>query len=422
MHATGASILKSGTTASVPAFVETGDKTHTRGKGVAWAGFRYVFIVWLAVRVALSVWGALIMAVAPESSHAHIYKDYPDVVLPAHDLYGYTIGLWNIYDVRHYITIAEKGYEADPGWLPAYFPGYPLLIKAVSPLVLGDSLLAALLIANACALLFFWYLYRLVDMDYGAETARRAVFFSAVFPASFFLFMGYTEAPLLAAMVASIYYARQGKWWLAGALAGAAALIKQPGIFLLLPLGYIYWQEWRAGKQSWKLSQKLNWASLLLCPLAALAYSLYRYLYIAAPITDAGDMGGAQKLAIPGYPLLKAIQAIQPSNNMLPFNLMDIAFTLLTVCLVWGVLAKVKSVPYRILAVVIGLSNLSIYMYTYVFRPEVNSPRRLLIIFPIFIFLALITPSRRLYRGLVYISGALFFIMAGLFTNWIFVS
>jgi hypothetical protein len=391
-------------------------------RSVAREGLKYAFVVWLVVRLVLSGWGALIMAVAPEESHAHVYRDYPDVVLPNHDLYGYTIGLWNIYDVRHYITIAKQGYEADPGWLPAYFPGYPLMIKLVTPLMLGDSLLAALVIANVCAFIFFWYLYRLVAMDYDEQIARRAVLFSAIFPASFFLFMGYTEAPLLAAMVASVYYARHNKWWLAGLLAGAAAFIKQPGIFIVVPLGYLFWQQYRSNKTTWSLSQKLNWTWLLLAPLAALAYSLYRYFYIAAPLADASDLGGEQKLAVPGYPLLRAIQAIGPDNTLLPFNLMDIVFTLLSVVLVAGVLVKVRSAPYRLFALVVGITNLSVIMYTYIYRPEVNSPRRLLLIFPIFIVLALVTSSRRTYRMLAYLSSALFLVMSGLFANWIFVS
>jgi len=378
-------------------------------------------VVWLAVRLVLSAWGALIMAVAPESSHADIYHDYPDVVFPKHDLYGYTIGLWNIYDVRQYIKIADVGYGADTFALPSYFPGYPLLIKAATPLMLGDSLLAALVIANVCALLFFWYLYRLVEIDFGADVARRAVVLSAIFPSSFFLFMGYTEAPLLAAMVASFFYARLGQLLLAGLLAGAAALIKQPGIFILFPLAYMYWQQYRPAKGFWPLGGKLNWAWLLLAPLSAFAYSLYRYIYIAAP-SDASDMGGGQKLSLPGEPLLKAIQAIGPDNTMLPFNLMDITFALLGVALTIGVLIKVRSTPYRLFALVLAVTNLSINMYVYVFRPEVNSPRRLLIIFPIFILLAQVTPSRRAYRVLVYSSSALFLVLSGLFANWIFVS
>jgi hypothetical protein len=391
-------------------------------RSVAREGLKYALVIWLVARVVLSAWGALIMAVAPEESHAHVRRDYPDAVLPNHDLYGYTSGLWNIYDVRQYIKIAEHGYEVDPVGLPSYFPGYPLAIKLVTPLTLGDPLLAALLISNLCALLFFWYLYRLVAMDYDESVARRAVLFSAIFPASFFLFMGYTEAPILAAMVASIFYARQNRWWLAGLLAFVAALIKQPGIFILVPLVWIYWQHYRANRSSWSTGQKLGWAWLLLAPLAPLSYSLYRYFYVAAPLADPSDMGGGQKLAIPGYPLLAALGVVRPDNTFLAFNLMDIAFTLITIALVVGVFTLRLSTPYRLFALVLAASNLSVYMYDYILRPEANSPRRLLLIFPIFIVLALITSSRRTYRLLAYLSGALFLVMSGLFANWIFVS
>ena len=62
---------------------------------------------------------------------------------------------------------------------------------------------------------------------------------------------------------------------------------------------------------------------------------------------------------------------------MLPFDLMDIAFTLLTVALVVGVLVKVRYAPYRLFMLALGVTNLSVYMYSYIFQPEVNSPRRL---------------------------------------------
>jgi hypothetical protein len=133
-------------------------------------------------------------------------------------------------------------------------------------------------------------------------------------------------------------------------------------------------------------------------------------------------MGGGQKLAIPGYPLLAALGVVRPDNTFLACNLMDIAFTLITIALVVGVFTLRLSTPYRLFALVLAASNLSVYMYDYILRPEANSPRRLLLIFPIFIVLALITSSRRTYRLLAYLSGALFLVMSGLFANWIFVS
>jgi 4-amino-4-deoxy-L-arabinose transferase-like glycosyltransferase len=389
---------------------------------VAKDALKFGFLVWLAVRIVLCIWGTVILTLAPADSHDHIRRDYPDVVLPTHDLYGYTLGVWNIYDTRHYITIAERGYEADPGWLPVYFPGYPLLIKAVSPFMLGNSLLAAMLIANLAAIIFFWYLYRLVEPEYGEEVAKRAVVLSAIFPSSFFLFMGYTESLLLALIVMAFYYARQQKWWLAGLLAGGAALVKQPGIFLLVPLIFMYWQQYRLNRAAWTLRQKLSGVSLLLSPLAALSYSLYRYLYLAAPISDAGDVGGGQRVTFPGVPLLNALGEVRADNPLLAYNLMDIGFTLLMVGLLVGIALKIRSTPYLLYSLTIGIVNLGTYMWTYGYRPEVNMPRRMLLIFPIFIFLALALRKPRAYRMALYVASTVFLCLSGLFINWVFVS
>lgn len=384
--------------------------------------FKFAFRVWFVLRIVLSVLGALIMLTAPDWTHDHVRTDYPDVTLPNHDLYGYTIGLWNLYDVRHYTSIAENGYSGDLSWQTAYFPGYPLLIKAVSFPAMGDYLLAALIVSNICALLFFWYLYRLVNMDYGGEVARRAVVLAAIFPSSFFLFMGYTESIVLAGMVGAIYYARKQQWWQAGVLAGVAALTKEPGVFILLPLAYIFWQQLRASKGEWPLRRKLAGAWLLLCPLAALGYTVYRYVFLAAPISDAADLGGAQRLAIPGYPLVAAIQAAGSNNPMLAYDIMDIFFAVLTIVLVAGVMIKMRSIPYTLFSLLMGLTSLSAFMYVYIYRPEVNSPRRLLLIFPIFILLALVTNKRGVYKAIAYTSAAMYLVMAALFANWIFIS
>jgi 4-amino-4-deoxy-L-arabinose transferase-like glycosyltransferase len=403
-----------------------GHATRTGSLGVertaARDAFRFALVVWLISRMALTILGATIMAAAPDWTRDHVRRDYPDVSLPNHDLYGYSIGVWNIYDVPVYTDIAEHGYGGDLWWQTAYFPGYPLLIKLFSFPLLGEYLLSALLVANLFALLFFWCLYRLVDMDYGAEVARRAVIWAAIFPTSFILFMGYTESIMLAAMVGAVYFARRGTWWLAGLLSGLAALTKQPGIFILLPLAYILWQEVRANRHDRPYRRLLQGTWLLLCPLTALSYTLYRYLFISVPIQDLTDVGGTQRLAFPGYPLLQAVSVIKPDNPMLPYNLMDIFFAMLTIALVAGVIIRVRSWPYVLFAVTVGLANLSVYVDGYINRPEVNSPRRLLLIFPIFILLALVTHNRKLFKPLAYISAALYIVLAGLFTNWVFVS
>ncbi|MDQ6694007.1 MAG: glycosyltransferase family 39 protein, partial [Chloroflexota bacterium] len=327
---------------------------------VAKDGLRFAFFVWLAIRIALSLWGWIVSSNTPDETYLHVHETYPGLVLPTDDLHGRTIGIWNIYDTYHYTTIAEKGYAPNPGYLTAFFPGYPLLIRAanlfIKAITQGDDyILAAVLVANLCALGFFWYLYRLVEADYGAEVARRAVILSAIFPTSFFLFIGYTEAPLLAFTVAALYYGRQHKWWLAGILSGAAALTKQPGVFLILPLGYMYWQQYVGYKKSPIFLKKLQWAWLLLCPITAAAYSIYRYLYISAPLKSVTDLGASESISFPGVPLFNALRVARLDNPLLAANLMEIAFTLLMITLVAGCVFMMRSRTYTIYSVALAI-------------------------------------------------------------------
>ncbi|MDQ3706514.1 MAG: glycosyltransferase family 39 protein [Chloroflexota bacterium] len=409
--------------------------TRELGLGVkspAREALKVALLVWFVMRVVLSVWGATVLINGNAESLRNAHPAYPSAVWPNRDLYGMTVGLWNVYDAQNYSKIVEHGYEADPAWLTAYFPGLPLLIKLVNLITFGDSLLSGWLIANLSAIIFFWYLYRLVEPEYGAAVARRAVIFSAIFPASFFLFLGYVEATFLAATVAAFYYARASKWWLAGILGGLAALCKQPGIFMSLPFAYMYLRE-QATRQGIErplsllrrplaLLKTWQWLWLLLIPAAAGAYSLYRYLFVKAPLNGASDMGGQQILEFPGVPLLKALAQVTPDNPMLLFNLMDIFFTLLMIAMVTGVMLKVKSVELRLYSLALLVANLSLTMYTYYLRPEVNMPRRTLIIFPIFIFLGVIMEKPRAFRYVAALSlvGCIF--LSGLWVLWVFVS
>ncbi|HKP53092.1 MAG TPA: glycosyltransferase family 39 protein [Chloroflexia bacterium] len=392
---------------------------------VAKDALKFGFAVWLAVRLTLSIWGIAVMAFSSPETYPNVLKHYPHLDLPSGDLHDYALGLWNVYDTSIYTQIADNGYDSDPDFLTAFFPGYPLLIKLVSIFLLGNSLLAAIVVSNIAALIFFWYLYRLVEADYGEAVAKRAVIISAVFPTSFFLFMGYTEAPLLAFTVAAFYYARQHKWWLAGVLAGGAALIKQPGVLLIVPLGYMYWKQYLtySKKRRHTFLNKLEWVWLLLCPIAAGGYYAYRYLFVATSAGGLHDLGANELITLPGVPLYNAFLAIRPDNPLLPFNVMDICFAIVMIGLVIGVALKIRSTTFSLHAVLLALVSLSVtFLDTIDTRPEIDMPRRVLIIFPIFIYLALAVNRPRAFRIVVYFSSILYLCLTGLFINWFFVS
>ena len=142
------------------------------------------------------------------------------------------------WDSVWYLTIAKSGYAADIHRL-AFFPLYPWLIRVVAVVTRSD-LVAGVLISLVAFAVALGLLQRLVRLDFSEEVARTTVMLVAFCPMAMFFSAVYTEALFLALSVASIYSARRERWLAAGALGALAALSRNGGIALLLPLAMLY--------------------------------------------------------------------------------------------------------------------------------------------------------------------------------------
>ncbi len=132
-------------------------------------------------------------------------------------------------------------------------------------------------------------------------------------------------------------------------------------------------------------------------------------------------MGASGVLTIPGLPLLRALAVIRPDNPLIVVNVIDVVFALLLIGLVTGVVVRIRRVPYTLYSLLLAGVSLAL-TWPDVWRPEVNMPRRLLIIFPIYIYLACVTANPRVFRwvGATFLTG--FLILSGLFITWTFIS
>ncbi|MEN6408096.1 MAG: glycosyltransferase family 39 protein [Anaerolineaceae bacterium] len=174
----------------------------------------------------------------------------------------YILAPWYRWDTVNYLAIADEGYRSDLR-LTVWPPLYPLLIRGFTVLT-GESMLAALLISQLATLLFFYLFYRFCAETWNEDVARRAVSFIAAFPTAFFLIAGYTEALFLLLALLSIHLARKGKWWGAGIAAFAAAMTRNTGVFLALPLAWEGLMAWRkAPEQRWKIILQTGFACAL---------------------------------------------------------------------------------------------------------------------------------------------------------------
>jgi hypothetical protein len=184
------------------------------------------------------------------------------------DLKDSFLNRWTQWDVDLFIEIAKYGYRGDPAHppdagLPAFFPGLPLLIRAVH-YVIPSWDLSALLISLVAGGVAMVALARLG----GPVTGPKAVVALLLSPYAVFLFAGYSEALFLAFALPAWLLARQRRWEAATLCAMGAACVRVTGIFLALALIV----EFLAGSRRWRSAP---WLALPFVPVVA--YTLFQW-------------------------------------------------------------------------------------------------------------------------------------------------
>lgn len=184
----------------------------------------------------LGIFAASKAGLAAVSAFAWIGEKRPDVSAT------YIVAQWAArWDSNWFLGVARHGYYPDPDASPAaFFPLYPLLIRAFTPLCLGKDWLAALLVANLAMFGALVALFRLAEHEFDRSTAGRTAFYLVAFPTGFFLTAAYNEGLFIGLMAACVYCLRRQHWWWAGAFGGLAAFTRSAGLLLAGAFVYEY--------------------------------------------------------------------------------------------------------------------------------------------------------------------------------------
>ncbi|HEY3920544.1 MAG TPA: glycosyltransferase family 39 protein [Gaiellaceae bacterium] len=161
---------------------------------------------------------------------------------PAGD--GWAIDLWARWDGGWFTQVAQSGY-GDPKTTTAFFPAYPLIVRAAGWLLGGHDVVAGVLVSLAACAVAFVLLYALARELVGEEAARRSVVYLAIFPAALFLGAVYGESLYLLLTVAAFLCATRGRWSYAGTCVGLAILTRPTGVMLLPALAVLAWHAVR---------------------------------------------------------------------------------------------------------------------------------------------------------------------------------
>jgi mannosyltransferase PIG-V len=182
------------------------------------------------------------------------------------------------WDGVWYRMIAQHGYAppADP-LAPAFFPVYPILIRAVQ-FIVRDFQVASLLVSNGCLIAAALLLMRLLSLDYDELTSRRVLTFLMFSPASFFLSSAYTESTFLLLSIGALFAARQKKWLVAALCGMALTATRAPGLLIGLPLFAEYVLQWKERGGNARTFFRPHLLLLALVPVGLLSYMLYLYV------------------------------------------------------------------------------------------------------------------------------------------------
>jgi hypothetical protein len=246
-----------------------------------------------------------------------------------HDERAHVLGVLGAWDGRWYRTVAANGYLLEPGRQsdPAFFPLYPLLLRALHGLGLGY--LAAGVVLSQLAFLAALAAFDLLTRElFGPTFARRTVVYLALFPLGFVFSMAYPESVVLCAVALAAVAALRGRWLAAAILLAIGSLARPETLFVSIPLLALALRERNPQKRGVAFGA-------VLAPFAALgSFALYLAVTLHDPLawTHAERAWGRQFTPLG---LLRAMQDLPRAVAGNPWVLRDVAFFLAYLALLW---------------------------------------------------------------------------------------
>jgi Mannosyltransferase (PIG-V) len=338
------------------------------------------------------------------------------------------------WDAAWYLRIADSGY-GDSAPRAAFFPLYPLLIRSAAVSAGGSEaalLIASYVISLAAFLGALVLLHRLVSLELGRRFASPTLLLLAVFPAALYFGAPYSESVFLLVSVGAFYAARRDSWAWAGGCAAAASATRSAGLLLLVPLAMLWWSSRgrRARDAAW----------LLLGPLGLLAYAAWlglvegdalRFLDVqdawsrelTVPLGGAWDgltaaVDGLRQLVSGSRTPVYFDEAAGDPFRIAAINVMLFASLVFALIACVGVFRRLPKAYGAWLAVAL-LLPLSFPVEP---QPLMSLPRFLAVLFPIFMWLALVTEERRITPQVAAASAVGLGLFTAQFASWHWIS
>jgi MFS family permease len=372
-------------------------------------GLRPCLLVFLAARIGLS----LVSVIAVD-----LVDPLPPVDVPGKTAPPATSGWHNAIDATErqdavwYLRLADEGWSGEDA-SAAFFPLYPLTVRAVAWILPGsDELIAALLVSNAAFLGALLALFALTADAFGERVARRAIVVAALFPTAFFFLAPYTESLFLFLSILAFRAARWDRWGHVAVTGALAALTRSVGILLIpaLLVEAFSAKRGRSGSRRALAGRVVGAAAISLGPLSWFAWWGLAHGNWLAPL-DAQRLWG-RELQPPWVSLVHAVDLAWSFRSYWLLDLVLVSIAIAGLALAVPAL-RVSEITYG------GLSLLLPLVDPFWDRPLLSAPRFAVVVFPALWGLSGVGLGRALPRTLVtaVLAGG-WMLCAVLFVNW----
>ena len=375
-------------------------------------GLRPCLEVFLAVRVGFSLLSVLAV---------HLIEPLAPVDVPGREAPPATQGWHNAIDATErqdavwYLRLADEGWSTDDA-SAAFFPLYPLTVRAVAWILPGDDLLAALLVSNLAFLGALLALFALTAEAFGEGIARRAIVVAAIFPTSFFFLAPYTESLFLVLSILAFREARHDRWGRVAVFGALAALTRSVGILLVPALlleairGHTGGDRGRAGGRRALAPRIAGAAAIATGPLCWFGWWGIVHGNWLAPLDAQGFWG--RELQPPWVSIGRAVEFAWSYQSYWLLDLTIVGLAIAGLALALPAL-RASETFYGAMSLLLPLVD------PYADRPLLSVPRFAVVVFPALWGLSGVGLGRKLPAWLVTsVLASGWAISAVLFVNW----
>ena len=283
---------------------------------------------------------------------------------------------------------------------------YPLLIRSLLGPTNNNGVVAALLVSHIALFIGLLLLYDLVVRDFDTGVATWTLVFLLAFPAAVFLGSIFTESLALMFVVATLWAIRREQWWMAGVAGFFLALTRLPGVLMapVIAITYLQQQQWR-----FRNLLRLPFFAVFLPPFGLVLFMLYQWHRFGTPLAFWIAQRDWPNRVSPPWSLPQVILHAIPTSPNQPLEV----FQLIS----WIGFLILMLLAIRRLPLSYSLTLILLLLPPYLNSWHMSFSRYVLIGFPGFVMLALLTHRRSIRWILIIAMIPLLVVATVLFVN-----